>query len=111
MVGSGALSLRMCDEHLHEEPSLRIVLEAKVMRRLVQVLPLNSGGQWLKPSREFGGSIGTRPSSGGRSPDDAQRLSLRHKASAAVFRLFRGPVFSMPVLEDGWNRRAAPAHA
>ena len=30
MVGIGALSLRIRDEHLHEEPSLRIVLAAKV---------------------------------------------------------------------------------
>ena len=85
MVGIGALSLRIRDEHLHEEPSLRIVLEAKVMRRVdaFQILPLDSGGQLLKPSREFGGSCGHRPSSGGSSPGDAQRLSLRHKASAA----------------------------
>ena len=33
MVGIGALSLRIRDEHLHEEPSLRIVLAGKVMRR------------------------------------------------------------------------------
>ena len=38
MVGIGALSLRIRDEHLHEEPSLRIVLEAKVMRRPSSVL-------------------------------------------------------------------------
>jgi len=33
MVGIGALSLRIRDEHLHEEPRLRIVLAGRVVRR------------------------------------------------------------------------------
>ena len=43
MVGIGALSLRIRDEHLHEKPSLRIVLAAKVMRRVdaFQTLPVS----------------------------------------------------------------------
>ena len=54
MVGIGALPLRMRDEHLHEEASLRIVLAGKVMRRRAgglacETVAVNLEAQKLQP--------------------------------------------------------------
>ena len=85
MVGIGALSLRIRDEHLHEEPSLRIVLAAKVMRRVdaFQALPVSepsaSHPQHSGPSPGQDNGPESSPMERGRFPvHDSGRESQRH---------------------------------